>query len=215
MISSQIGQDKFVDEHLKGRRNGFFVEIGGYDGESFSNSLFFEQKRNWTGLLVEANPYLYKIMVAKERSCAMAHACISRTLPTMDFKLAGPITAAVNTLSAAHLRRINDEAKIMDKLQIGKGYGSVVTTKCTTLDVLLQELSVKHVDYFSLDVEGAEMLVLESIDWDKMDVDIFTIETQEHRAEIITLMIGHGYRHVVPRPLSNDDVFVRRAPSHL
>jgi hypothetical protein len=38
------------------KRNGFFVEIGGYDGETFSNSLLLEKERRWSGLLVEANP---------------------------------------------------------------------------------------------------------------------------------------------------------------
>ena len=33
---SQIGQSKWIDGVLKGRRDGFFVEAGGYDGEDHS-----------------------------------------------------------------------------------------------------------------------------------------------------------------------------------
>jgi len=44
MISwSQYGRDQLINKLLK--RNGFFVEIGGYDGETFSNSLFLEKER--------------------------------------------------------------------------------------------------------------------------------------------------------------------------
>ena len=32
-----------------GKRNGFFIESGAYDGEALSNSLFFEIERNFTG----------------------------------------------------------------------------------------------------------------------------------------------------------------------
>ena len=32
-----------------GKRNGFFIESGAYDGEYLSNSLFFEIERNFTG----------------------------------------------------------------------------------------------------------------------------------------------------------------------
>jgi hypothetical protein len=53
---SQYGQDQLIDKLLNQKRNGFFVEIGGYDGETFSNSLFLEKERRWSGLLVEANP---------------------------------------------------------------------------------------------------------------------------------------------------------------
>ena len=37
-------------EHISGgKRNGFFIESGAYDGEAISNSLFFELERNFTG----------------------------------------------------------------------------------------------------------------------------------------------------------------------
>lgn len=33
---SQIGQSKFMDNLFKSKRNGFFVEAGGFDGEEYS-----------------------------------------------------------------------------------------------------------------------------------------------------------------------------------
>ena len=208
---SQVGQDTVIDKLLNGRRDGFFIEIGGYDGELHSNSLFFEQQRGWTGLLVEANPYTYKQMVARDRKCAMVHACISRTLPSMDFKLGGGLTTAIQASSTQHRHRIDNDAKKYGKNKQWEGVGDVVTTKCTTLEPLLQEIGVSHVDYFSLDVEGAELFILESIDWDTMDVDVFTIETQEHSKEIIDFMNRQGYKQLKPSPLQFDEVFVRAA----
>lgn len=46
---SQIGQSKYIDGLLGAKRNGFFIECGAFDGELFSNSLFFELERNWSG----------------------------------------------------------------------------------------------------------------------------------------------------------------------
>jgi secreted protein with Ig-like and vWFA domain len=43
---SQYSQDQLIDKLLNQKRNGIFVEIVGYDGETFSNSLFLE-KRMW------------------------------------------------------------------------------------------------------------------------------------------------------------------------
>ena len=62
---SQIGQSKYIDGVLKKMTGGFFVEAGGYDGESHSNSLFFELERNWTGLLIEPIPSSFKILKSK------------------------------------------------------------------------------------------------------------------------------------------------------
>jgi len=91
---SQYGQDQLIDKLLNQKRNGFFVEIGGYDGETFSNSLFLEKERGWSGLLVEANPYTYELMVGKDRNCFMTNACISNTVPNMTFIVGGPLTSA-------------------------------------------------------------------------------------------------------------------------
>ena len=54
---SELPQD--VDDLIfkNNLRNGFFLEAGATDGESGSNTLFFELERNWTGLLVEPLPY--------------------------------------------------------------------------------------------------------------------------------------------------------------
>jgi len=53
LTSCLLEPDCFVDHILSSKRNGFFVEIGAYDGELHSNSLFLERVRGWRGLLVE------------------------------------------------------------------------------------------------------------------------------------------------------------------
>ena len=48
----QFKQVEVVDKILSKKSSGFFIEAGACDGESISNSLFFEVKRKWSGLLV-------------------------------------------------------------------------------------------------------------------------------------------------------------------
>ena len=57
-LNGQANQPILIDEKIfKNRiRNGFFIEAGAYDGEVISNTLFFELKQSWTGLLIEPNP---------------------------------------------------------------------------------------------------------------------------------------------------------------
>ena len=90
---SQYGQDQLIDKLLNQKRNGFFVEIGGFDGETFSNSLFLEKERGWSGLLVEANPYTYELMAGKDRNCLMKNTCISNTVPNMTFIVGGALSS--------------------------------------------------------------------------------------------------------------------------
>ena len=55
-FTSQAGQDLVVDQVMKGKRNGTFVDVGGYDGATGSNTFFLETHRGWTGALVEPVP---------------------------------------------------------------------------------------------------------------------------------------------------------------
>lgn len=207
---SQARQDKVVDLILGGRRQGFFVEIGGYDGELHANTLFFEIVKGWDGLLVEANPFTFKQMLRKDRNCNMVNACISKVVPSMKFEIAGGLTSAVDLMSPKHKSRMVKDVSTYSKTATWEGAGNVVETKCVHLNDLLSVIGVKHVDYFSLDVEGAEMFVLESIDFDTVTFDVLTIEIQEHRSEIQAFMESKGYKKVTGTEykLDFDDIFV-------
>ena len=63
---SQIGQSKYMDTVLGSKRDGFFIEAGAWNGEDLSNTLFFELERNWTGLLIEPTPSLFKQIQLKK-----------------------------------------------------------------------------------------------------------------------------------------------------
>ena len=68
-LNGQANQPILIDEKVfKSRiKNGFFIEAGAYDGEYFSNTLFFELKQRWTGLLIEPNPDAFKRLKKKVR----------------------------------------------------------------------------------------------------------------------------------------------------
>jgi hypothetical protein len=71
--------------------NGFFIESGAFDGEYLSNSLFFERFRNWTGLLVEPNPFQFKRLMNKNRKAYAINACLSEknysSVVSVNFRL--------------------------------------------------------------------------------------------------------------------------------
>ena len=60
-LRGQFGQPLLIEHMLNGKKNGFFIEAGAYDGEIISNSLLFEIKHQWTGLLVEPNPEPFEV----------------------------------------------------------------------------------------------------------------------------------------------------------
>jgi len=61
--NSQYDQDAFLDQVIFGGtvKNGFFVEAGADDFLSGSNTLVFEEKYKWTGLLIEPFATRFKL----------------------------------------------------------------------------------------------------------------------------------------------------------
>jgi len=57
---SQSDQDKWVCEILEYKKNGFFIDIGAYDGIQTSNSYSLEKFLDWKGICVEANKEIFE-----------------------------------------------------------------------------------------------------------------------------------------------------------
>jgi len=175
---SQFGQSKYIDSLLNKKEYGFFIEAGGYNGESLSNSLFFEIERKWSGLLIEPIPTLYQALVSKKRSAYAINACIADKKPFVaKFRLATTLSGQENLMRDSYRRRMDMRAQ-----QLGTGY---VYVPCFSLYTILKAIDVSDVDYFSLDVEGAEWHVIQSIPFDKINIKTFTIEWPGSSKELI------------------------------
>ena len=83
-FASQAGQDLAVDQLLGKLRGGTFVDVGGYDGITGSNSLFFEHWRGWSGVLVEPVPSNLEKARAL-RSCPCLGLAVAATDGQADF----------------------------------------------------------------------------------------------------------------------------------
>ena len=162
--ASQMHQSPFVDKLLSRRRDGFFIECGAADGESFSNSLFFERVRNWTGLLIEANPGYYRQLLNKNRRAYVLGSCLSTELRPMTVRMqpAGLLGGITNMMPKSHSNRIIRRPE--------------VAIVCFPLNSIMAALNVSCVDYLSLDVEGPELEILHTIDWSRLRIDVITVE---------------------------------------
>ena len=56
--------------------------------------------------------------------------------------------------------------------------GAVAVVRCLALTTILHALRVVHLNFFVLDVEGAELPILSSIDWSRVSFDVLCIEVQ-------------------------------------
>ena len=65
------------------------------------------------------------------------------------------------------------------------------------------------VDFFSLDVEGAEYSILRTIPFHKVDIRVIMVEMDHSKGgEIIELMESNGYR--IHKKMLHDTIFVKK-----
>ena len=162
---SQMDESQVVDGMLN-RTNGYFVECGASDGVTYSNSLYFEASKQWTGLLIEANRGMFQNLIKTERNVHAYHGCLSpNTYPQiLRFKES-------NFLGGLAENYEGNRKNVM--AQTG---GTEVMVECVPLYSLLLALEVTHVDYFSLDTEGSELDILRTIPFFKIQIDVISVE---------------------------------------
>ena len=68
-----------VDELVYGGqlKNGFFIEAGSYDSQQNSDSLYWELKHGWTGLLVEPDPIAFDVGLTRFTSLISLFSTVS------------------------------------------------------------------------------------------------------------------------------------------
>ena len=63
MYYSQCGEDAFLNNNFfKNRKNGTYIELGALDGVLYSNTKFFQDTLNWSGVLIEPHPHKFKLL---------------------------------------------------------------------------------------------------------------------------------------------------------
>ena len=202
---SQYGQSLFVDNLLHQRKGGFFVECGAATGVNLSNSLFFERSRNWTGILIEANPVLFDILLKYNRRCYQMNACLSpiKEPRQIQFSPAGYMGGLEDYIGDLHRKNVETQMKNVSEISV----------QCFSLYHIMQALGRDHIDYLSLDVEGAELDILMTIPWEKLHIDVITAEYNMNRdllAKYKAFMNSTGLYNYAGEPGGIDVVFVRK-----
>ena len=71
--------------------NGVFLEIGGFDGITYSNTYALEKYFNFTGILIEPSPLSFKKMIKNRPKCLNINCAISNHLTCPIFKMSQKI----------------------------------------------------------------------------------------------------------------------------
>lgn len=204
---SQAGQDRFVNEHFfLNRKNGFFLDIGAHDGQSFSNTWFFEKDLGWHGICFEPLPHLFE-QLKTCRDCICINACVSQINGTLPFLHVDSCDEMLSGLcDTFNDNKLN--AVISDIGYFG-GVLKILPMPCVRLDTILDQYQISHIDFLSLDVEGHEIDVLKSIDFSKVTINVIAVENDYNDDNLRQILYENGF--VLAGHVHVDDIFVHRS----
>ena len=199
---SQYKQDQYVYENcFKDKKNGVFVDIGAHDGITLSNTYFFEQTMRWTGICVEPIPEVYN-RLKDNRHCLCVQGCIFDNQESVPFlKISGwaeMLSGIVENYDPQHVKRIQRE------IELNGGQSEIIYVKCYNLTELLLDNRIQHVDYLSIDTEGGELGILQSIDFSRIDIDVIEVENNYH-GPFQAFLEPLGYRKICD--LGPDEIY--------
>ena len=194
MFYSQENQDKYLETNIfKGYKNGFYVDVGAHDGISINNTLYFEKNNNWTGINIEPIKKVFDKLVSNRPTNININCAVCNNDGETEFLCNVGYTEMISGIKAnfdtRHLKRLeNENIQYMSTTEVIK-----VNTK--KLETIFDENKISHVNYLSIDVEGAEFEVIKSINFDKVFIDVIGFENNYNDISIpiVTYLENKGF----------------------
>ena len=166
------------------KRNGFFIEIGANDGIHQSNTFYLEKNKNWSGLLVEPGKEAFSRLIKNrsKRNIFVNAACVpfyydKDSITFNDYYLMG-YTEAINSDNDL-VDHKNHSIRYIKNTDQDHAIYSVPAIDLNT--ILLENNAPRNIDFFSLDVEGEELSVLEGLDFRTFNIELLLIESRDLR----------------------------------
>ena len=175
---SQVKQDEIINALMTAyqmkekndvEKDFYFIDLAANDATALSNTYKLEMK-GWTGLCIEPNP-IYWFRLA-HRKCMVAGTFVGG----VDLK---EVEVALKTNEFGGIVGDNFDNSEKSLKSFGSASALAEKEKRYTISILtmFQQFDVpKTIDYLSLDVEGAEELIMKEFPFDSYKIRFLTIE---------------------------------------
>ena len=170
--SSQFGEDKKIIKLFENK--GTYLDLGCFHPIRYNNT-YLMYKSGWSGINIDLNPLSIDFFnVARPKDLNIC-AAISNKKGIKNLYFHHELSS-LNTLSKNHT--------LLFKEIFGLKNLKKKTIKTQTLNELLRKKKVKNIDFFNIDIEGHELEVLKTIDFDYFKIKVICIEVISYASNI-------------------------------
>lgn len=153
---SQEGEDMVLRRFFENSEAGFFVDVGAHHPKRFSNTYYF-YRRGWRGINIEPNPEGYALLKACRQNDINIQSAVSDSEENLEYHMFQE--PALNTLDKALAQQHSASSPLTDVIHI----------QARRLDSILDEAlpDGTNIAFLNIDVEGHDINVLQSNNWEK------------------------------------------------
>ena len=163
---SQFGEDKIIIKLFHKNKKGIYLDVGCFHPIR-QNNTYLMYKLGWKGINIDLNPLSIDLFnVARPNDiniCAPVSNKKSTETVYFDHSL-----SPLNTISKEHIFFLQ-KAFGLNKLEKRK-------IKTFTLSSLLKKNKIRKIDFMNIDIEGSELKVLKTINFNYFDIKVICIE---------------------------------------
>lgn len=158
--------------YFKSRKEGFYIDVGAHHPKRFSNTYFF-YKRGWRGINIEPNPKGYALLKSKRKRDINVQCGISDIEGTLDYYMFDE--PALNTFDQRLAQQHSASSLPLEIRKI-----QVIRLETILDDLISTDISI---DFMNIDVEGHDLNVLRSNNWEKYRAHIIIVEALGNNIE--------------------------------
>lgn len=162
---SQLGEDLYLHKTFinKNTKDGIFVEIGGLDGLTHSNSKFFEDTLKFNGVLIEPTKNFNEMCINRP-NCKNFNYAVNYKEENIKFMGSDGCAGIVENIPQLLKDKFHKNSFVYD-------------VSGMPMSKIMDMANIKYIDVFFIDVEGSEYLILDTMDW---NIEIYIIVIEAH-----------------------------------
>lgn len=185
---SQFGEDIFLRSFFRGKKTyGFYVDVGANHPFRCSNT-YLLYKNGWRGIAIEPDRVSSTLFRWFRKRDIVVRCGVGRPGVRSFYRSADPRQGTFS-------RDVAEDSN-------GRGIATISqeNIQMRELKDILEEHAVRDVDVLTIDTEGGDLEVLQTLDWERVRPTVILVE--EHgfdskdasRFPIYAFVVSHGYR---------------------
>jgi len=179
------GEDSFVEKYFKETPVGFYIDVGCHN-PIYLNNTFLLHKKKWKGINIDTSQFAIDLFNYMRPNDLNYNCAVSNKNENVKLYFQKEFSL-LNTIEINHAKKFM-QGNIKEK-----------RIEAFTLDEILNRSIYKNskIDFLDIDVEGADLKVLEGLSFDKFKPKLICVEIHEKKieeSEIYKFLIEKKYK---------------------